>query len=298
MKYIFGGIFLFLYFTANAIEPDLKAKNVLVMNISSNEIVLNKNENEIVPIASITKLMTALVVLEANLDMDEIITITQEDIIATKGDSSHNQLAVGAQFTREELLLLALMSSNNRAAAALARTYPGGYDACITAMNLKARSLEMYDTSFSDPSGLTPGNKSSASDLAKLVLAATAFSEIKRFSTEKAYTTQQILKRNKIKKISYGTTNRLLLTDDWNINLQKTGFTRAAGFCVVMNLTVSNEEFIIILLNNESKQQRAIDAIKIKYWLEYKIIPSKNVLITLNPYKSKPPPRKNKHNQR
>lgn len=298
MKYITGSILLLLSFVANAIEPDLKAKSAFVINVSSNEIVLNKNENEIVPIASITKLMTALVVLEANLDMNEIITITQEDVIVTRGDSSRNQLAVGTQFTREELLLLALMSSNNRAAAALARTYPGGYDACITAMNLKARSLEMYNTSFNDSSGLTSENKSSASDLAKLVLAATAFPEIKRFSTEKAYTTQQILKRNKIKKISYGTTNRLLLTDDWNINLQKTGFTQAAGFCVVMNLTVGDEEFIIVLLNNESKQQRAIDAIKIKYWLEYKIVPSKSVLIDLNPYKTNPPMRKNKRKQR
>jgi D-alanyl-D-alanine endopeptidase (penicillin-binding protein 7) len=215
-------------------------------------------------------------------------------------------LVVGLTFTREELMLLALMSSNNRAAVALARTHPAGYDGFIDLMNQKAAELGMSNTHYVDPSGIFNGNVSTAEDLVKLLQAVRSRPMIGRFSTETSFTKERQVvtkvktrvQNKKTKKLEvrtveqtrtvanhYGTTNRLLLTDDWNIHLQKTGFIRAAGFCMTMIINIDKEDYAIVLLNSPNLKVRALDAVKAKYWVEYRVIPSRKTLTTLDPYK-------------
>ena len=211
-----------------------------------------------------------------------------------------------AKYTREELLLVALMSSSNRAAAALARTHPAGFEGFVELMNQKALELGMYNTHYVDPTGIYNDNKSTAEDLVKLLRAVRDRPMIGRFSTEVRYKKELTIRQKhkkhfKSKKTGktywrwvntsqditryFGTTNRLLLTDDWDIYLQKTGFIRAAGFCVTMIVNVNGEDYAIVLLNARNQKVRAIDAVKAKYWIEYRDVPSRKVLSQLNPYK-------------
>jgi D-alanyl-D-alanine endopeptidase (penicillin-binding protein 7) len=296
--------------TAQA-EPKLTAKQAYVVNLDTGEVVLNKNENEAAPIASITKLMTALVTVSSGLDMEEQITITDDELTATKESRRHIGIPVGATYARGELLLLALMSSSNRAAAALARTHPAGFDGFIELMNVKARELEMTNTHFVDPTGLYNENKSTPEDLVKLLRVVMNHPEIGRLSTETLYSkSYQVEQKTKVtvqnKKTKqpvtrwvtrtvevtrhYGTTNRLVLTDDWSIYLQKTGFIRAAGYCMVMVLNVNGVNYAMVMLNNANARTRALDAVKTKYWIEYRDIPSRKELTKLDPFK--PAPRK------
>lgn len=290
-----------------AAEPTFNAKHAYVVNLSSGEVLLDKKSEAIVPVASITKLMTALVIVDSNLDMTEEITIAREDFATTKESSRRDTgLVVGLTFTREELLLLALMSSNNRAAAALARTHPAGYHGFVDLMNQKATELGMSNSHYVDPSGIFNGNVSTAEDLVKLLQAVRSRPIIGRFSTETSYKKEYTVvsrvktrvENKKTKKIetrwtertqtvvqSYGTTNRLLLTDDWNIHLQKTGFIRAAGFCVTMIVNIGGDNYAVVLLNATDMKVRAIDAIKAKYWVEYRVTPTRKTLTTLDPYR-------------
>lgn len=216
------------------------------------------------PIASITKLMTAMVVLDAGLDLDENLNIEREDVYAVRGTSS--RLAAGTELTRKEALLLALMSSDNRCAHALGRTYPGGYWACIDAMNAKARLLGLTNTRFKDTVGLSSGNVSSARDLAILVDQAYQYELIRDFSTRKKATIFIDWEM-----MSFRNTNKLVRESDWKIGLSKTGFTRDAGKCLVMQAKVAKRPFLIVLLDSRNSKSRISDANRIKNWLESKI---------------------------
>jgi len=287
MKYIIALIVGWGVCTMALSQPtviNVKSKHALVINADTGEVVFSKNETEVASIASITKLMTVLVTLKAHLDLDEELTITKDDVHMTSG-STINTLPVGTKLTRRELILLTLMASNNRAAAALARTYPSGYDMFISDMNTTAAQLDMVNTKFEDSSGLTSANQSTPRDLTKLLVAVSEYDVVKQFSTQTIYTKELVNKKNKITKVSYGTTNRLLLTDDWKIEVQKTGYTSAAGFCVSMVLTIAEQKFIIVLLNATNKIERASDAVKLKYWIEYQVVPTQQQLTYLNPYK-------------
>lgn len=289
--------------TAHA-EPILNAKHAYVVNMDTGEVVLSKGQTDIASIASITKLMMALVIADSNLDMSEEITITKEDIEATKTSNRTVGLFVGYKYTREELLMIALMSSSNRAAAALARTHPAGFDGFIELMNKKAYELGMYNTTYVDPTGLYNDNKSTAEDLVKLLSAVSSRPMIGRFSTEvlykkdhevaykaklrvkakNGYVARYVTQTRKITRY-YGTTNRLLLTDDWEIHLQKTGFIRAAGYCVTMIVNINGANYAIVLLDAANQRVRAIDAVKAKYWAEFHVVPTRRELASLDPYR-------------
>lgn len=272
--------------------PELQSRYSYVFNISTGEVVFAENHLEETSIASITKLMTGIVICDANLDLNEKIKITNDDVQATTFNNKTMRsggIEVDQNYTREELLKIALMSSNNRAAAALARTYPGGFEAFVAAMNNKAHSLGMNNTKYVEPTGLYGENKSTASDLVKLLVAATSYPLLMEYSTTTDYEKSvEIRKRKRTYRVKqhFGTTNRLLLTDDWDIQLQKTGFTKAAGFCVVMIVNIHSQSYGIVLLDAPNKVVRAIDAIKVKYWIEYQNIPPKQVVAELNPYRS------------
>lgn len=290
MKQLIAILLCSLSFSCFA-SPEIRSKYSYVFNITTGEVVLAENHLEEVSIASITKLMTGIVIRDANLDLSEKIKITSDDVKATSLVNKRTRsggIEVNQTYTREELLKIALMSSNNRAAAALARTYPGGFDAFVAAMNEKARALGMYNTEYVEPTGLYSGNKSTASDLVKLLMAASSYPLIMEYSTSTEYErSANVIKKKRQRKVKqhFGTTNRLLLTDDWDIQLQKTGFTRAAGFCVVMVVNIHNQTYGIVLLDAPNKVVRAIDAIKVKYWIEYQNVPPKQVVAELNPYK-------------
>jgi D-alanyl-D-alanine endopeptidase (penicillin-binding protein 7) len=286
MKSVLVGILLCVVSTcvssAESINLPIKSQSVLVLDADSNEVLYQRNSNEVRSIASITKLMTALVTVEAKLDPNEIIVITNEDVENTK---LHNRvtstsLRVGSAMTREELLRLTLMNSQNRAACALARTYPGGREAFINTMNLKATQLGMKHTTYVDPTGLFNSNVSTAEDLALLMMAANQHPEINLYSTTAKFTPSST-------SHSFGTTNRLVTSKGWNILLQKTGYIKDAGRCVVMVTEVSLKRVIIVLLNTPSTQQRARDAVIIKYWLENNLVPSTSIVNQLSPYRSK-----------
>ncbi|MBN1365658.1 MAG: serine hydrolase [Syntrophaceae bacterium] len=239
----------------------LHSSAVYVKDQTTGKSLIQKKGNVVVPIASITKLMTAMVVLDADLDLDETITIEEEDIAVRRG--SYSRLVVGTDLTREEVLLLALMSSDNRCARALGRTYPGGFRECVRAMNVKARSLGLSSTRFQDTTGLSGGNLSSAKDLAKLVDAAYQYDLIRDFTTRKSATIfagWHILK--------FRNTNKLVRNSDWDIGLSKTGFTGEAGKCLVMQANVAERSLLIILLHARNSRARINDANRIKSWLE------------------------------
>ncbi len=241
----------------------LKSHAVMVYDAQNNETIYDKNVDNIMPIASITKLMMAMVVLDAKVPLDEKITIQSADIDTLK--KTRSRLQVGASLARHELLHLALMSSENRAAAALGRAFPGGVNAFVDAMNNKARELEMHDSYFVEPTGLSAGNVSTARDLAKMVSAAYQYNEIRYYST----TTKHVVKpRNRKRRLHYANTNGLLYSDHWKIDVSKTGFLNEAGRCLVMRAKVAGKPVVIVLLNSWGKNTRIGDANRVRKWME------------------------------
>lgn len=241
-------------------QPDVHANAALVLDAETGEVLYSKNTDRALPIASITKLMTAVVTADARLNMAEQITFQPEDFIGPKQASS--TLRVGDQMNRAEVLLVALMKSENPAAAALARTYPGGKQSFMAAMNQKARNLGMSSTFYGDPTGLDARNVSSAHDLGVLVRTAYQYGLIRQFSTTPHYDFNlgsRILKSNN--------TNALVRDGSWNIGLSKTGYIREAGRCVVMQANVNQRPAVIVLLGADSSQARTSDANSILTWL-------------------------------
>lgn len=241
---------------------DLKSSVALVLDQSTNEVLFSKNPGAVLPIASITKLMTAMVVLDAQQDMSQELEITRDEIDTIK--NTRSRLSIGTRLPRNELLHLALMSSENRAAHALCRNYPGGLDACIAAMNAKAKLLGMTDTEFHDPTGLTSLNRSSARDLAKLVNAAYAYPLIREYSTDTGTAVASASGRT----LQYRNTNRLVSNPEWQIGLQKTGFINEAGECMVMQARVAGRSVIMVFLDSFGKLSRIGDAARVRRWLE------------------------------
>lgn len=239
----------------------LSASVALVIDQSTNEVLFSKNDDAVLPIASLTKLMTGLVVADARLPLDEEITITREDIDTLKG--SRSRLAIGARLTRGELMHLALMSSENRAAHALGRTYPGGIDLFVRDMNQKAMALGMTDSRFVDPTGLSSRNQSSARDLATLAAASYNQPIMRELSTSPGY--RLAVGR---KTLQYNNSNGLVRSDNWDIGLQKTGYISEAGRCLVMQATVAGREVIMVFLDSVSKMGRLRDAERVRHWME------------------------------
>jgi len=242
-------------------EPRVGSHSALVIDQESGEILFGKNTQSTLPIASLTKLMTAIVTLDAELEADELLQVTQADVDRLR--RSHSRLQVGTVLTRDELLHLALMASENRAASALANSYPGGREAFVLAMNLKAQLLGMSGTRFADPTGLSGRNVSTAHDLAKLVRAAHAYIKIREYSTSPSY--QLTVGRRTMR---FGNTNRLTLNSRWDIGLSKTGYIAEAGRCLAMQMTLAGRSVIIVLLDSWGKYTRVSDAIRIRQWLE------------------------------
>jgi D-alanyl-D-alanine endopeptidase (penicillin-binding protein 7) len=242
---------------------DLQSTAALVVNMQSGDVVYNKNINAVAPIASITKLMTAMVVLDAKLPLDEPISLTEDDLDHVKNTGS--RLQIGTVLTRDEMLRLALMSSENRAASALARAYPGGVAAFVREMNLKAMSLDMMHSSFVDGTGLSSGNVSTAQDLAKMVTAAYQYPLIRQYSTGNGYSVQSFNGR----MLEFRNTNALIPSPDWNIELSKTGYIREAGRCLVMQTVIAGSPVVIVLLDSWGRLSRSGDANRIKKWIEY-----------------------------
>ena len=239
----------------------LRSAAAIVQDAQTGEILYGKNASAVAPIASITKLMTAMVVLDAGLDLDQVITISDEDLDALRG--THSRLRLGASLTRDELLRLALMSSENRAAAALGRTYPEGFEAFRQAMNHKAGMLGMSDTHFDDATGLSSANVASAEDLVKLVRAAHRYPLIRDYTTLTAHEVH-VGGRH----LAFRNTNRLVASERWDIGLSKTGFTNDAGRCLVLQAKLAEREVIIVLLDSWGKLSRIGDANRIRAWLE------------------------------
>ena len=255
--------------------PALSSQSVLVYDRNSGQPLLSKNADEQTPIASITKLMTAMLVLDAGQSLDEQITITHDDRDTLKGTGS--RLAIGSRYTRGQLLHLALIASDNRAAHALGRTYPGGLDRFVANMNRMALALGMHDTVYVEPTGLSSGNRSTAVDLARLAdYAYEHYPEIRAISTTGHYTlgTQRVVVNKKSKKrveyrpVAFNNTNRFTRAEDWQVGLSKTGFINEAGHCLVMQANVASRDVIIVLLDAQGKNGRAGDATRIKDWLE------------------------------
>lgn len=242
--------------------PALKSASVLVMDQAGQRVLYAKNENAVMPIASITKLMTALVVLDAWLPPGELITISRQDKDGLKGTGS--RLQVGMKLTRDDLLRLALMASENRAAAALARAYPGGTRAFVAAMNQKAAELGMWRTRFVDGTGLSSGNVSTARDLARLVSAAYRQPLIRQYTTRPDHTV--ILPRGR--RMSFWNSNRLVKNPRWEIGLSKTGYISEAGRCLVLQARIASTPYVIVLLDSWGKLTRIADANRIKKWIE------------------------------
>lgn len=241
-------------------EAALSSSAVLVLDQISGEVLFEKNPDAVMPIASITKLMTALVVAEADLPMEEMLTINRDDADLEKGVTS--RLSVGTRLSRGEFMHLALMSSENRAAHLLGRTYPGGMDAFVKAMNVKALQLGMNESRFVEPTGLNAGNVSTPRDLARLVEEAHSVPLIRDYSTA----------RNLLVKVGHRNqhfinTNALARGDSWELGLSKTGFIREAGRCLVMQAEVETRPVIMIMLDAQGKQQRLRDAERIRRWL-------------------------------
>jgi serine-type D-Ala-D-Ala endopeptidase (penicillin-binding protein 7) len=257
-------------------EPNLQSSGVLVLDATTGQTLYSKNADHTAPIASITKLMTAMVVLDAKLPLDEVLDISADDIDLVKGTRS--RLPVGSHFRRDDLLRLALMASDNRAAAALGRNYPGGLPAFVDAMNRKAVSLGLQQTHYVDSSGLSPGNVSSAQDLGKLVNEASKYDLIREYTTTGAVNVQ--LPDSK-RKLTFVNTNALVRAGDWKIGVQKTGFINEAGKCLVMQAIIANQPIVIVLLDSWGRLTRIGDAQRIRKWLESN--PSKLATTQLRP---------------
>ncbi|WP_460565257.1 D-alanyl-D-alanine carboxypeptidase family protein [Hydrogenophaga aquatica] len=241
---------------------NLSSTVAFVMDQHTNEVLLRKNDTAVLPIASLTKLMTGLLIAESHLPMDETIVITSDDVDRLKNSGS--RLVVGARLTREEALHLALMSSENRAAHALGRTYPGGVEHFVRMMNDKAAQLGMRDTRFVDPTGLSSSNQSSARDLAVLVAAAYERPMLRDLSTSPSY--EVALDGRRV--LQYRNSNRLVASGNWDIGLQKTGYIREAGRCLVMQVSVAGRQLIMVLLDAAGPAARVGDAERLRRWVE------------------------------
>jgi D-alanyl-D-alanine endopeptidase (penicillin-binding protein 7) len=241
--------------------PDVRSNAALVLDTTNGSVVFERKAEQVAPIASITKLMTALVALEAKQPLDEIIEIEPAD--RWKGKGSFSRLTTGTKLSRGDLLHLALMASENRAARAVGRSYPGGEPAFVKAMNAKAKALGMTQTHFDDPSGLSTDNVSSARDLAKLVVAASRNPTIREFSTSPSHTVK--VGRS---MLEFRNTNSLVKNPGWDITVQKTGFINEAGECLVMQTMIEERPVVIVLLNSFGKYTRVADAKRIRQWME------------------------------
>ena len=266
LSLVFAGLVAFSTVAA-AVELDparlkLASANVLVIDAAADRQIYAKAADEVTPIASVTKLMTAMVVLDGQQSLDDTLDIDTADYDFLKNSSS--RLRAGTMLTRREMLRLALMASENRAAASLARHYPGGTRAFVTAMNFKALSLGLTHTHYSDPTGLSPENVSTASDLAKLVETAAEYPLIREFTTTPSYAVETDSGR----LLGYNNSNALVKKSDWDITLQKTGYIREAGKCVVMMVNIASKPFVIVLLDSLGKYTRFADAQRVKHWLE------------------------------
>ncbi|MFO1406595.1 MAG: serine hydrolase [Steroidobacteraceae bacterium] len=245
----------------SAAAPDLRSSAFYIVDAHDSTVLAARNEQKAAPIASITKLMTALVVLESDPKMDEVITISKDDAIATQ--KSGSRLSPGARLARRDLLHLALMSSENRAAHALCRTYPGGEPACVRAMNQKARALGMQSAHFVEPTGLSSSNVSSAVDLALLVRAAAENPVIREYSTDAEHT---VYVRGR--PMQFRSTNSLVKKADWQVTVQKTGYIAEAGRCLVMQAIIDGRDVVIVLLNSWGRLTRIGDANRVRDWME------------------------------
>jgi D-alanyl-D-alanine endopeptidase (penicillin-binding protein 7) len=241
--------------------PEIRSAAALIMDANNGEVLFQRDAARVVPIASLTKLMTALVVLDALQPLDEVIKITAED--RWKGKGAHSRLPTGAKLTRADLLKLSLMASENLAARTLARNYPGGLPEFVRTMNLKAKALGMTKTRFADASGLSNLNVSNARDLAKLVKATSRISTISEYST---------LPHHEVRvgrgTLSYRNTNLLIGKDDWDIQVQKTGFTNDAGQCLAMEAVIDERPVVMVFLNSFGKLTRTADARRVRKWME------------------------------
>ena len=240
---------------------ELRSSVALIIDQETREVLFSKNEKAVLPIASLTKLMTGMVLSDAKLPMDDVIMISQADVDTEKG--SRSRLKVGTELSRGELLHLALMSSENRAAYALARTYPGGIQVFVRLMNAKAQALGLRDTTFTDPTGLSSTNQSSARDLALLVNVAHANPLMRELSTSPGY---QVAVGTRT--LQFNNTNRLVNNPTWDIGLQKTGYISEAGQCLVMQTKVAGRKLIMVFLDSAGKLSRLGDAERVRRWLE------------------------------
>jgi D-alanyl-D-alanine endopeptidase (penicillin-binding protein 7) len=249
--------------TLDAAKLHLMSANVVVLDAGEGRAMYAKAADEVTPIASLTKLMTAMVILDAKQPLDELLAIDLDDFDYLKG--SRSRLRMGVTLSRDEMLRLALMASENRAASALARHYPGGMLSFVAAMNDKARSLGMTRTHYEDATGLSPRNVSTANDLAKLVRAAAGYPRIREYSTTPAHYVEV---HPTGQTLGFSNSNALVKNAAWEIQLQKTGYIREAGRCVVMLATIASRPVVIVLLDSIGKFTRLGDAQRVKHWLE------------------------------
>ncbi|MBL8289895.1 MAG: serine hydrolase [Rubrivivax sp.] len=243
-------------------ELALRSAVALVVDRDTDEVLFSKNARAVLPIASITKLMTALVVVESGDALAEPVAITADDVLATAGGNNRRPLAPGARLTRAEMLQLALMASENRAAHALGRSHPAGLAAFVAAMNAKARELGMRDTRYVEPTGLSSENRSSAEDLARLVRAAAEHPIIREYSTA----TDAVVANGR-RQQQFRNTNGLVRNPEWEIAVQKTGYIAAAGRCVVMQAQMAGRQLIMVLLDSAGRYSRIGDAERLRHWL-------------------------------
>jgi D-alanyl-D-alanine endopeptidase (penicillin-binding protein 7) len=244
----------------SAFALPFSSRHALVFDEESGKVLFEKDANAVVPIASLTKLMTAMVVLDAKPDMSETISIEESDVDMLKHSSS--RVPVGVVLTRRTVLQLALMSSDNRAAAALARTYPGGREAFVAAVREKLDALNMHDTVIEEPTGLSPHNRSTASDLLKMATAAAAYPEIGQITTNAG----EYIDING-RSIEYRNTNRLVGKEGWDILLSKTGFTNEAGRCLILRMQAAGKHVIMVLLDAKAGAARMMDAENVQRYL-------------------------------
>lgn len=254
--------FLFLVLASfSAYATDFQSQHVLVVDDESGEIIVEKNADEQTSIASLTKLMTAMVVIDSKPDFEQLIRIEKSDVDRLK--HSRSKIPVGEEFSRLELLQLALMSSDNRAASALARTYPGGLEAFKNAVNWKLQTLGMRKTTIDEPTGLSSQNTSTASDLMKMAIAASKYPLIQEITTE---TSDEFDVRGRTR--IFHNTNRLIGKSGWDVLMSKTGFTNEAGNCLIMKLKLAKRTATLVLLNAKAKSHRIRDAMKIRKILQ------------------------------
>ena len=248
-------------------DPAVRSSAVLVIDQSEGRTIFGKNTSAVQPIASITKLMTAMVVLDAKVDLHDAVMIDENDVDNLK--HTRSRLGFGTVLTRDDLLRLALMASENRAASALGRTaYPGGLPAFVNAMNQKAVELGMHNTRFVDSTGLSSENVSTAEDLAKMVTAAYNYPLIKQYTT----LTEHAVRSPHGRLLRYGNSNGLIKSDQWHISVSKTGYISEAGRCLVMLAEIAAKPMVIVLLDSWGKQTRIGDANRIKKWIESSVV--------------------------